>query len=58
MTGWFWPTDKLHVAKLLAVKQTVVTVSKWPRPGDQKTTNFVVVNVSFELFIDYWNVNQ
>jgi hypothetical protein len=25
-----WHTDGLHVAKLLAVKRTVVTVSKWP----------------------------
>ena len=31
MNGGFWHTDELHVAKLLAVKRTVVTVSKWPR---------------------------
>jgi hypothetical protein len=30
MTVSFWHTDELHVAKLLAVKRTVVTVSKWP----------------------------
>jgi len=27
-----WHTDELHVAKLLAVKRTVVTVSKWRAP--------------------------
>ncbi|MGZ3805252.1 MAG: hypothetical protein ACXVB4_13645 [Pseudobdellovibrionaceae bacterium] len=26
----YWHTDEHHVAKLLAVKRTVVTVSKWP----------------------------
>jgi hypothetical protein len=28
-----WRTDELHVEKLLAVKRTVVTVSKWPSPA-------------------------
>jgi len=30
-----WHTDKPYVAKLLAVKQTIVTVSKWPSAGGQ-----------------------
>ena len=33
-----WHTDELHVAKLLAVKRTVVTVTKWPRQ-DRHTTS-------------------
>lgn len=29
------PTTELHVAKLLAVKRTVVTVSNWPAVADE-----------------------
>jgi hypothetical protein len=32
MNGSYWPADEFYVAKLLAVKRTVVTVSKWPLP--------------------------
>jgi hypothetical protein len=32
-----WPTDELHVAKLLAVKQPVATVSSWPGGADEFT---------------------
>ena len=39
MTVSFWHTDELHVAKLLAVKRTVVTVSKWPMVANQKVSN-------------------
>ena len=37
-----WHTDELHVAKLLAVKRTVVNDSFWPKPGDEKTNNLLV----------------
>jgi len=49
MTVSFWHTDELHVAKLLAVKRTVVTVSKWPT-ADSHVINFwplPVVQVTF-----------
>ena len=49
-----WHTDELHVAKLLAVKRTVLTVSKWPRAVVQLIKNRAISQSVFcYAFMEY-----
>jgi hypothetical protein len=49
MTVCNWHTDELHVAKLLAVKRTVVIVSKWPTPAGRLNVNLSLAKVCFQV---------
>jgi len=44
MNGCNWHTDELHIAILLAVKRTVMTVSKWPLVDRH---NHIMMSVSY-----------
>jgi hypothetical protein len=45
----FWHTNELHVAKLLAVKRTVVSVSKWPLAASD------IITKGMDYFFKIWH---